>query len=216
MNFLAPAAFFLGLTLPIIIALYLLKLRRTDQRVSSTYLWRRMVRDVEANAPWQRLRWNLLMVLQLLILTLLIFALARPFSWQQGVGSQSVIFIIDHSASMQATDVNPSRLEAARDTALRLIADLPEGARITVIAAGDKAQVLLSSSQDRRQAQMAVESIQPANGSSPFNGAPSLCASFAPFASSAWTKAESVGGNSPAGAGGRRHCKATTQPSRQA
>jgi Ca-activated chloride channel homolog len=54
MNFLAPGAFFLGLLLPVIVALYLLKLRRVEREVPSTYLWRRMVRDVEANAPWQR------------------------------------------------------------------------------------------------------------------------------------------------------------------
>ena len=53
MNFLNPAAFALGLLIPILIAMYLLKLRRTEQDVSSVYLWRRMVRDIEANAPWQ-------------------------------------------------------------------------------------------------------------------------------------------------------------------
>ena len=61
MNFLAPAGFALGLLLPVIVALYLLKLRRTEHEVSSIYLWRRMVRDVEANAPWQKLRPNLLL-----------------------------------------------------------------------------------------------------------------------------------------------------------
>ena len=60
MSFLTPLAFTLAILLPIIIAMYLLKLRRTEQVVSSTYLWQRMVRDLEANAPWQRLRRNLL------------------------------------------------------------------------------------------------------------------------------------------------------------
>ena len=41
MSFLAPAAFALALLLPIIVVLYLLRLRRTEQVVSSTYLWRR-------------------------------------------------------------------------------------------------------------------------------------------------------------------------------
>ena len=64
---------------PIIVAMYLLKLRREDRRVSSTFLWQRIVRDVEANAPWQKLRRNLLLLLQLLLLLLLALALARPF-----------------------------------------------------------------------------------------------------------------------------------------
>ena len=78
----------LGL-IPVVIAMYLLKLRRTDQQVSSVYLWQRMVRDVEANAPWQRLRRNLLLLLQLLFLLSLIVALARPFHWAEGSGSRS-------------------------------------------------------------------------------------------------------------------------------
>ena len=78
MSFLTPLAFALAALAPVIIALYLLKLRRTERSVSSTYLWRKMTRDVEANAPWQRLRRNLLLILQLLVLAALIFALRTP------------------------------------------------------------------------------------------------------------------------------------------
>ena len=79
MNFLTPLALtFAALSIPIIL-LYMLKLRRQDVLVSSTLLWQRLLRDREANAPWQRLRRNLLLLLQLLILALLTLALARPF-----------------------------------------------------------------------------------------------------------------------------------------
>ena len=65
MAFLAPLALISALIIgPIIVAMYLLKLRREERSVSSTFLWRRMVRDVEANAPWQKLRRNLLLLLQ--------------------------------------------------------------------------------------------------------------------------------------------------------
>ena len=166
MSFLAPGAFFLGLLLPVIVAMYLLKLRRTEREVPSTYLWRRMVRDVEANAPWQRLRRNLLLLLQLLFLAALIFALARPFTYAQGTGGQAAIFILDTSASMRATDVQPSRLEAAKERARQMVDELPEGARVTVIAAGEKAEVRLASNQDRRQAHQALEGIQAGYGGS--------------------------------------------------
>src|SRR5512137_2507772 len=126
MNFLAPLAFLLAALLPVIIVMYLLRLRRTEHVVSSVYLWRRIVRDVEANAPWQRLRRNLLLILQLLFLATLIFALARPFTWVEGIAGQAAILILDASASMSATDVTPSRLEAAKDQAHQLVDDLPE------------------------------------------------------------------------------------------
>ncbi len=156
MGFLAPAALALAATIPIIIAMYLLKLRRTEQAVSSVYLWRRMVRDVEANAPWQKLRRNLLLFVQILFLAALVLALARPFTWTQGVSGQAAILILDVSASMAATDVAPSRLGAARAQAQRLVDGLADEVRVTVIAAGDGAQVLAASSLDRRQVRVAI------------------------------------------------------------
>lgn len=164
MSFLAPAALALAALLPVVIAMYLLKLRRVDQVVPSVYLWRRTIRDVEANAPWQRLRRNLLLFLQLLFLAAMVLALARPFTWRAGIASQAAIFILDVSASMAATDVTPNRLEAAKSQAIQLINGLPEGARITVIAAGEGAQVLVASTQDRRVAHQAIEGIRPTNG----------------------------------------------------
>src|SRR5205085_6575782 len=114
MSFLAPLALISALVVgPIIVAMYLLKLRREDRRVSSTFLWQRVVRDVEANAPWQKLRRNLLLLLQLLLLALLALALARPFFHTAGISGHNLIVIVDRSASMGATDVQPSRLDAA-------------------------------------------------------------------------------------------------------
>jgi len=166
MNFLAPGAFFLGLLLPAIVALYLLKLRRIEREVPSTYLWRRMVRDVEANAPWQKLKPNLLMILQLLFLAAMMFALARPFTWAEGAGGEAAILILDTSASMAATDVAPSRIESAKQRARQLVDDLPDQARVTVIEAGREARVLLSSGLDRRQAHLAIEQIRAGTGGS--------------------------------------------------
>src|SRR5687768_18172674 len=56
MGLLLPIALaLLALAIPIII-FYMLKLRRRDQSVSSSLLWRRALLDRTANAPWQRLR----------------------------------------------------------------------------------------------------------------------------------------------------------------
>lgn len=179
MNFLTPLAFGLAILIPIIIAMYLLKLRRTEQVVSSTYLWQRMVRDVEANAPWQRLRRNLLLLLQLLFLLALIFALARPFSWTEGSSGQATILIFDTSASMAATDISPNRLETAKNQARLLISNLPEEARGTLIAAGENTQVLVSSSQDKRQLYQALESLQIQTGGSDLTSALELASAIA-------------------------------------
>ena len=71
MPFLAPIALAGLAFVPLVVAFYLLKLRRDERVVPSTLLWQRLVTDVEANAPWQRLRRSLLLLLQLLLLLLL-------------------------------------------------------------------------------------------------------------------------------------------------
>lgn len=179
MSFLAPAAFALAILLPVIIIMYLLKLRRTEQVVSSVYLWRKMVRDVEANAPWQRLRRNLLLILQLLFLITLILALARPFTWVSGYSGQSAILVVDASASMSATDITPDRLEAAKRQAHQITDNLPEDARITVISAGIKAQVMVASSLDRRQVHQAIDNIHAQMGGSDMGVAMQLASAIA-------------------------------------
>jgi hypothetical protein len=144
--------------------MYLLKLRREERTVSSTFLWQRMVRDVEANAPWQKLRRSLLLLLQLLLMLLLVFALARPFLAAQGISGRNLIIIIDHSASMGATDEPPTRLDAAKARAFQLIDQLPDGGRATIIAAGGQMEVPAAATSDRRELRRAVEQIRLAHG----------------------------------------------------
>ncbi len=160
MSLLAPLAL-IGAAIvgPIIVAMYLLKLRREERTVSSTFLWQRMVHDVEANAPWQKLRRNILLLLQLLLMLLLVLALARPFFLTQGIAGRNLIVIIDRSASMGAVDVVPNRLEAAKVEALRLIEQLPDGGRATIIAIGGQMEVPAASTTDQRELRNAINGI---------------------------------------------------------
>lgn len=139
--------------------MYLLKLRRVEQTVASTYLWQRMVRDVEANAPWQRLRRNLLLLVQLLVALLLMMALARPFTWSDGPVGGTVVLILDHSMSMAAADVSPNRLEFAKAEINCWIDSLPGDTSVTLIAAGETPQVVVASTRDRRQLKMGLNKI---------------------------------------------------------
>ncbi len=113
MGFLLPAGLALAALAIPIVALYFLKLRRDEKTVSSLYLWRTLVRDTAANAPWQRLRPSWLLFLQLLALALLVLGVARPFSIRPAAPGDHLILVLDTSASMGATDEQPTRLAAA-------------------------------------------------------------------------------------------------------
>src|SRR5882757_1483901 len=113
-SFLNPvnAAIAAAIVSPLLLLLYFLKLRRREQAVSSTFLWKKAIQDLQVNAPFQKLRRNLLLLLQLLLLIALILALARPVAnYRPGAGKQTVI-LIDRSASMGSKDIDGhTRLE---------------------------------------------------------------------------------------------------------
>src|SRR5918992_1027634 len=92
-----------------LLILYFLKLRRREMAVSSTLLWKKAIQDLQVNAPFQKLRRNLLLLLQLLLLLLLVLALSRPVAnYYRGAGKMTAI-LIDRSASMSARDAQGGR-----------------------------------------------------------------------------------------------------------
>src|SRR5205814_10335388 len=108
MSFLTPAAFAFAAAIPVVIVFYLLKRKRVVKLVSSTLLWQKFLAETQASAPFQRLRHNWLLILQILMLMLAVLALARPYFTGTAKSSRLRIVILDASASMQATDEKPS------------------------------------------------------------------------------------------------------------
>jgi Ca-activated chloride channel homolog len=160
MPFATPLALLGLLFVPAVVAMYLLKLRRTETVIPSTLLWQRLAADTEANAPWQRLRRSLLFLLQLLLVAALALLAARPFVERPAGLARDLVLIIDTSASMAATDVQPDRLTAAKRAALDALRDLPSGGRVSVIEAGRTARIVASGTSDLTRIRQAIEGIQ--------------------------------------------------------
>lgn len=172
MPFLSPWGLLAALSLPAILLLYFLRQRHQEQVVPSTFLWARALQELEATRPWQKLRKNLLMLLQLLCALLLSLALARPFS-PAAVAGEFVV-VLDTSASMQATDGAPTRFAAVMDQLNGLIAGLRPGAAVTVIEAGSRAQVRVGRTTDKGALQSQIAGIKPGNHSAALGDALSL------------------------------------------
>lgn len=179
MSFLTPLFLLLGLLAVPIILMYMLRLRRREMLVSSTFLWQKLLRDREANAPWQKLRRNLLLILQLLILASLVGALARPFIPVPALVSGNVVILLDGSASMQATDVKPNRFTAAQEAAQQMIATLNSTDQMTIILAGQKPLVLVAATNNKNQLTEAVQQAQAGEGEADWAGAIALAAGAA-------------------------------------
>lgn len=160
MSLLAPLGLIFGVSLPILVLFYLLKVRRVQREVPSLLLWETMRRDLAARDPWQRLRWTVLMILQMALLALLTLALSRPAGEQPAPPHRFVALIVDTSASMRARDVAPTRFEAARTAARNLVDALPDGTSAAVIAAGATARVVAPETTDRLALRRSLDALQ--------------------------------------------------------
>src|SRR5215510_10974302 len=129
----------LALVPPAIVALYFLKLKRKPLEVTSTYLWKRTIEDLHVNSLWQRLRQNLLLFLQLLLVALAMFALLRP-GWEgTKLDGERFIFLVDNSASMSSTDIDgaKNRLEEAKKLVGGLIDQMDSGMTAMLVSFAD-------------------------------------------------------------------------------
>jgi len=158
MKFLAPYAFAFAATIPVVIVFYLLKRKRVVKLISSTLLWQKFLAETQANAPFQKLRHNWLLLLQILMLLLAVFALSRPYFTGTAKSSRLRVLILDASASMEATDVKPSRFEQARGEALKWVDSLKDEDQMVVLVASANTEVKQSATSDKGALRRAIES----------------------------------------------------------
>lgn len=179
MKFLQPMLLLFGLTIPVVIVLYLLKLKRQLRIVSSTLLWSRFLVDSRANAPFQKLQRNLLLLLQIFILLLAVLALGRPYFAARAPASAFRIVLLDASASMQSTDVLPSRFEAAKTQCLELVNSLRDNDQMMVILIGSQPAVICPATAAKETLRRAIRAAQPQDTGAAIDDAWRLAVSLA-------------------------------------
>lgn len=177
--------------IPLLVLLYFLKLRRREVEVSTTLLWKKSIQDLQANAPFQKLRRNILLLLQLLVLFAGLLAIAQPEIAAAMSEKTRHIIVIDRSASMSAVDAGAdgalSRLDVAKREALEFVNALREpgvlgiGERdeAMVIAFDASAEVLQPWTSDKTRLRSAIESIQPTDAPTLMDEAVRLSGAYA-------------------------------------
>lgn len=164
MNFATPIAFaWTALTIPIVL-FYILKTRMRQVPVSTTIFWQQIYDEKSPRSWWQQFRHWLSLITQLLWLALLTIALAEPYFPRELLQARRVVLVIDNSASMNATDISPTRLAAAKAKATKYIASLRFRDEMAIVAAGTQPQVVCGFTGHERTLQQGIDKVEASEG----------------------------------------------------
>lgn len=152
------SAWLFALLMPLII-FYFLKLRRPRQIVPSLVLWRQVLSDQRVNSPFQRFKRNILLLLQILLLSLLAFAAMQPFLSRAPRVSSRVPILVDVSASMASTAGGKSRLDLAKEQIRERIEALTSEQEIALIAFAQSAKKVAGFTNNKGDLRAALDSL---------------------------------------------------------
>ena len=162
MTFDRPLVLFALVAIPLLWMLWRLNDHRRETGASS---WANpaLVPNLVSEKPgWRRI---LPLTLFLLAITALVVGAARPHANVRVPRKEATIVLaIDVSRSMTATDVTPTRLQAAQRAAEAFLTKIPDRYSVGVVGFGTRAFVALPPTTDRTLAQDALQSLTPSEG----------------------------------------------------
>lgn len=148
MGFAWPLALLGLLIVPLLVAAYVL-LQRRRNRYAVRFTNLALLKEVAPRAPgWRR---HIPAAFFLVAVTAMILALARPqLEVPVPVEQSYVMLAIDTSRSMEANDMQPTRMEAAKEAAKQFVGSLPKTARVGVVSFSDRAVINLPPTDDHK------------------------------------------------------------------
>ena len=168
MTFLWPEFLWLLLALPVLVAVYVGLLHR-KKKLALRFASLSIVREAMAHGP--NIRRHIPPALFLLSVAAMLLAGARPFAVVTLPSQQKTIMLaMDVSGSMRATDVLPSRLEAAQSAAKAFLTELPRGVKVGLVAFAGSAQVAQIPTLNREDLVAAIDRFQLQRGTAIGNG----------------------------------------------
>lgn len=180
MSFEIPYALLGLLFVPVAIRAYVL-LQRRRQRYAVRFTNLDLLANVVSESPgWRR---HLPPLLTLLALTALLVALARPhWTFEVPRTEASVVLATDTSGSMNATDVEPSRLVAAEQAATTFVEKVPPEFKVGLVSFSRFAEQLVAPTVDRQQVNLALRNLKAEGGTAMGDGLRSALDALEPVA----------------------------------
>ena len=162
MKFLWPETLWLLFAVPVLVAVYVVLLRRR-KKVALRYASLTIVK--EAMGAGQSMRRHVPPLLILLALTTMFVAVGRPVAVVTLPSQhETVILAMDVSGSMRATDVKPNRLAASQAAAKAFIAEQPPTTRIGVVSFAATASLVQTPTLNREDIIASIDRFQPQRG----------------------------------------------------
>jgi len=162
MSFGEPLFLLALLAVPFAVVAYV-RHERTRRAAAAAFVMPALQASVAPRTPgWRR---HVPLVVYAVALTVLILALARPQATVAvPVERASIMLTTDYSGSMQATDVPPSRLRAARAAAERFLGQVPDAVRVGLVAFNHNARLAENPTTDRGAVRAAIGALEPSGG----------------------------------------------------
>ena len=156
--FLSPERLLILLVIPVVVLGYIFATRRKNRRGMRFTNTSMLDVVVPKQSQWRR---HVAVALSLLSLITLSAAFARPKT-QIDVPREraTVVLVIDASLSMQATDVKPTRLDAAKQAAIDFVRALPEKYNVSVVSMAGSSAILVPPTTAHNTVETAINSIQ--------------------------------------------------------
>jgi Ca-activated chloride channel family protein len=162
MSFEWPIALVGLLLVPLLVVLYVLHERRRTS-YAARFGNPALLPNVVDRDPGRRR--HLPLAILLVALAAMVVGVARPHATVSVPREEAtVILAVDVSRSRRATDIKPSRLEAARFAANAFLRKVPEKFRVGVVSFASRAVVALPPTHDRSLARTALASLRPGEG----------------------------------------------------
>ncbi len=159
MSFLNIWPLFFLVTIPFLILLYILKEKSEDLSVSSSIFWEEIYKTLEVNRPFEKLKKNIMLFLQILITLLIILALMNPLLKFFGKEYSELIIVIDNSASMLGISDDETCIDRAKAIVKEYIESCASGTKISIITANKNTDVLIAGSENNSLVKEKIDSV---------------------------------------------------------
>ncbi len=151
MSLLNPLGLLALLAIPVLVLIYIIKNKYTEQTIASTYLWELSEKFLKRRNPINKVAGIISLILQILVVLFIAIAISNPVFAVPGA-ARDYCFILDGSGSMSIMQNGSTRFDLGKKEIDNVISDSSEGCTYTLVYVGDVTTVVYKGIEDKGQA----------------------------------------------------------------